>query len=443
VGALLVPLTGVGLSRLAAEESLPTFVVPLPHPPQHLTLEEARSLALANNKLLQAGRLDLKSKRIAVDAARTDYFPKLLAIGAYLHFNENLGTVVATRGRQLGGTTIGPGGFLQIPTINISSRTITANVINQDTAIGAIMMAQPITKLIGVSAQVDLARADAEIAAAKLDQGTRELLSGVTQAYYGLLAARRVKSALLLQIETVEGVLKIQPANELRLALLELRKGLTETEKQIAELTETLNQLLGLAPCTCLEAVEPLLPPLPVSCPDEAAQLALVHNPKIHEARQDVLKTRAGLKAARMSCLPDVNMIAAYNGQTMADYIQPDFAFVGVTGSYTLFEWGKRGEVKRERETQIAAATRNVEAVAETVALDARKAFLALKQAEEELRIANEVVKIDQDAEKDAKTPAALVAAKAATAKAQLDQMQAELNYRLAHAKLLAAIGHP
>src|SRR5689334_562501 len=79
-----------------------------------LTLDEARSLALSNNKNINLGRVNLQEKQIAISAATTDYLPKLLGSGTYLHFNNDLGTVVATKERQLGGATIGPGGVVQI-----------------------------------------------------------------------------------------------------------------------------------------------------------------------------------------------------------------------------------------------------------------------------------------------------------------------------------------
>src|SRR5262249_13241157 len=155
------------------------------------------------------------------------------------------------------------------------------------------------------------------------------------------------------------------------------------------------------------------------------------------------LKARAGIKAAKMDYLPDVNLTGGYVGQSVADYVQRDFSFVGVTGSLMIFEWGKRKQVLRERATQMALAVPNVGATKETVMLDARKAFLACKQAEEELKIAGEVVSARQDAQKEAKQMPDIMAAAAATAKAQLDQMQAEVTYRVAHAKLLAAVGQP
>ncbi len=388
-----------------------------------LTLEDARQLAMANNTQLQLGRLNVEEKQIAIRAAQTDYLPKILGSAAYLHFNDNLGTVLST-----------PGLVLPVKTVAVS-------VLNQDSSYGAILVAQPITQLIGVSALVDLARADANSASAQLNKGTGELVSGVTQAYYGLMAARRIQTALTLQIKMVEPLLKQKPSAEIRLGLLEARKGLAEVSTQVAELTDTLDQLLGLPPSTELDVTEPALPQISVASADEAAAYAMANNPQICDAEQNILKARAGIKAATMDCLPTVAVVGGYINQDMADYIQPNIGFVGVTASYTLLDWGKRSCVMHQREKQMMMAAKNVQATAETVQLEARKAFLAFKQAEGELQIANEMVAAHQEGEKEAKDFAAVLTAKSATAKSQLEQMKAELTYRLAQIKLLAAIG--
>ncbi len=409
----------------------------------HLTLEQARETALANNRQLQLGQLNLAEKQLAAAAATKDYFPKLLGSAAYLRFNDDLGSVVATRERTLGGATIGPGGVIQVPTVTVPGRSISTAVLNQDTAFGSLMVVQPITKLIGVSALVDIARADVGIAAAQLDQGQRQLLSGINQAYYGLLAARQIVGALQLQAQALDPLVKMNPAPALRLAQLELRQGLVEAQKQADELADLMNQLLGLPPGTVLELAEPELPEVPVTTADEAAALAVGNSPQIREAAQNILKAEAGLKAAKMAYLPDVNVFGAYIGQSAADYIQEDFTTLGVTASYTFFEWGKKNLVHRQRQTQMVMAHRNVEVMRETVDLDARKAFLAYRQAEETLQIASDTVTARQAAEKGLMDPMALMTAKGATAKAQLDQLQAAVNYRVAHAKLLEAIGQP
>jgi outer membrane protein TolC len=408
-----------------------------------LTLDQAKAMALENNKQLQLARLNIGEKEYVKRAARADYFPKLLGTAAYLHFNDDLGTVLATKGRTLGGGTIGPDGLLRIPTIDIRARRISANVVNQDTAVGMLMAVQPITKLIAVSAAVDLAQADQNIASAQLDEGTREVLSGVTQCYYGITAARRIKAALTAHNDALAPLVKMQPSPELRLGVLEIRKGLVEADKQLADLVDLMNQLLGLPPCTVLELVEPTLVPIAIACEEDAAQRAVQNNPKIIEAEQNIMKARAGLRVARLDYVPDVYVFGMGATQSAADYIQPQFAAIGVSASYTFVDWGKRKNVKFQREAQIALAIQNVEVVADSIRSDARKAFTAYKQAEEALAIAKETLEVRAESVKAAKEAPAVMAAQAAAAKAQLDLLQAEVDYKVAHAKLQAAVGMP
>src|SRR5262245_16846946 len=62
----------------------PAPAVPAP-PPRRLTLEEAQQLALENNKSLVLARLNVEEKQHVADAARKDYFPKLLGNVTYFH----------------------------------------------------------------------------------------------------------------------------------------------------------------------------------------------------------------------------------------------------------------------------------------------------------------------------------------------------------------------
>jgi hypothetical protein len=87
--------------------------------------------------------------------------------------------------------------------------TVPVNVVNQDAAVNTAFIAQPITKLIAVNALVQIDRADENAAKAKLDKGTKDVLSGITQIYYGLIGAQRIQAALGLQKTMLEQVLAI------------------------------------------------------------------------------------------------------------------------------------------------------------------------------------------------------------------------------------------
>src|SRR5207248_432511 len=219
-----------------------------------------------------------------------------------------------------------------------------------------------------------------------------DLLSGVTQAYYGLLGAQRIQAALELQAGVVEKVAAAKPSPEVRVGLLELRQGILQVRGQVRELTDQLNDLLALPPGTVLELVDPLPPPPAVRSADEAALLAVASSPEVREAEQNIVKATAARQVARMDYLPDVNVIGGYANNAATPTIQPNFGFIGVTASYTFLDWGKRGDVRRQRQTDITLAHQNLQATREKVGLEARKAFGAFEQAAEAYRLAGEMV---------------------------------------------------
>jgi outer membrane protein TolC len=424
-GSFPARLTAQSKGTAAPQPAIPQSAHPTV---QRLTLEQAKELALQNKALILA-RLNLDEKLFGITAATKDYFPKLLASWTYFHFDDPLGLHTIANSGQLG--LLPPGTLF-----------VSIAVVNQNAPVGMVMGAQPITKLIAVNAEVQLARADANVAQAKLDKGTQELLSGVAQTYQGLLGALRIKAALALQIKALEQLVQLKPVPQLRVALVEARQGLQQVQAQTQELTVILNDLLNLPSCTVLELVDPIPPGLPVRCADDAAQQALANSPEVHEAEQNIVKAEAALKVARMAFIPDVNIIGGSADQHFADYMQHGFSFVGVTANYTVFEWGKKVDVVKQRRALIAVAQQNVAVVSDKVQLEARKAFVAFEQAREALQLATDMAQARKEAEKGAAGEAAMQA-KGETAKAELEQMKAEIAYRVAHAKLAGMLGHP
>jgi outer membrane protein TolC len=402
-----------------------------PAPPRavcHLTLEDAKRRALATNQGIGLAHLGIREKREATAAARAEYLPKLLANDTYFHFNSNLGVVATVPRGRLG--ILPPG---QVP--------IAVTGVRQDSNLLALTIAQPITKLIAVNAAVKIAEADEQIAKAQLAKGTRDLLSGVAQAFYGLQGAERIEAALRLQAGYLDQLARIDPTPDVRVAAIEAKQALSQVRGQAADIAEQLSSLIGLPAGMALVLDEPLPPAPPVHSADEAAGRALACNPQVQEAMATSSKAAAALQVARSEFLPVVNILGSYFNQTAVPIIQPDFAAFGITASYTLVDWGKRRHVVHQREIQTTQAQRNIRVTIDKVLLEARQAYLAFEQADEALALATEMVRARRDAEKGAKAPTAIQAAKAATAKAELEQLHAEASFRVAHAKLLGLIG--
>jgi outer membrane protein TolC len=435
--------------RLAAS---PLFAqdAPATAPPQgnappavvRLTLEEAKQRALSNNKLLNLASLNAESKAFAVKAMQANYFPQVIGSVFYFHFNDPLGTVLSTGGR----TISGPRGR---PLLTFPPTTIEAAVLNQDSSLAIFGFVQPITDLLKVCQGVKIARADQGIAQAQLERGIRELVSGVEQLCWGLLAARRIEAGAIASVRAAEQVAKTQFV-EARISLVEAKQGLQMVEKQIADVQEQLNGLLDLPLCTTLELVEPPLPALPFQCADEVVSLAVSASPEIKEAQQTVLKAEAALKAGKLDYVPSIAVVGGYANQTGASYIQQDIGYLGVMGSYTFVDWGKRKNVIRERRDLVGMASLKLQQTEEDVRQKAVKAFREVGENQQALKTAGELAELRKEAVKKATTPEAfkdpsalhvLLQASKELATAEVDAVKADLAYREAYVKLMSLIG--
>jgi outer membrane protein len=406
-----------------------------------LTLDEAKQRVVANSKLLALAATNVEGKGYATKALRAQYFPQVVGTTVYFHFNDDLGTVVTTPGR----TVSGPRGRTLV---NVPSATINAAVLNQDTSFSTVAAVQPLTALLKVRAGVKAAKADEEIAQAQLEKGRRELISGTEQLFWGLLAVQRIRAGAG---EAVAGAEKLAAAPnapvEVRLALVEGRQALKQVENQLADLQEQMDLLLDLPTCTRLALVEPPVPTVFVKCADEAVTLALAASPDVRETELNVVRAQAGVKAAKVDYLPNVAIVGGYANQTVADYIQPNIGYIGVQGSYTFLDWGKRKNTIRGAENLVALANLKVRTTQDEVRKKALKAFRDLVETQAAIKIAQELVALHAEAVKKATTPEAmkdpgpLLQAGKKFGEAQVDLVKAELAYRTAWAEFMALIG--
>jgi outer membrane protein TolC len=362
--------------------------------------------------------LNIQSKGYATLATRADYFPKVVGSAVYFHFDSPLGSVVGTR---LGA---------QIP----------INVINQNTSLTTLGAAQPITALLKVNAGVKIAQADEQIAQAQIEQGKRALAYGVEQLYWGLLAARQISAGAAQSITACEELAKMGTPETL-IASAEARQGKAQADNQVGDIEGQLRILLDIPPTLVLDIIEPPLPSPPAASADEAAALALAISPEVCEAGQNIFKAQAAVQAAKVDYLPNVNVIGGYANLNGVPAIQQNIGYVGVMGSYTFYEWGKRKYTLSERETTVCMAQLKWQQTQDDVRLKAMKAFAELQQSRQALQMAEEFVVLRLEAEKTATDLTARIAATKARGLAQVEAVKARLAYQTAHANLATMTG--
>jgi outer membrane protein TolC len=324
----------------------------------------------------------------------------------------------------------------------LPTTAIAVPIFDQNSEFSTIAMVQPITDLLKVRQGVNAARADEQIAQAQMEKGTRELLSGVEQLYWGILAAQRIRAGAVVGVAGAQAA--AQTGNlEARTALVEGKQGLQQVENQIADLQEQLAALLDLPACTQFELVEPPLPLAPVKCAEEAVALAVANSPEVREAQQTALKAHAGVAANKVDYLPNIALMGGYANNNMLDVVQPNFGYVGVVGTYTFVDWGKRRNKVRESEQLEAMANLKVRQTQDEVAQKTLKAFREYIDTRQALELAGQMVPLRQEAEKAATTlPDKFKTAKD-LATAQVDSVKADLTHRIAYVKLMALLGRP
>ena len=133
-------------------------------------------------------------------------------------------------------------------------------------------------------------------------------------------------------------------------------KALAIANSNVKELTASLNMLLGYAIDTELELVTPVTPMEEISL-KEAADKAMAANPEVVEAEQTVAKAHAASKLSKLDYVPDVAVMGGYVYNANAIPLLPrDFSFIGIMGSYNLFDFGKREHTIQERNAQVSMA---------------------------------------------------------------------------------------
>jgi outer membrane protein TolC len=417
-----------------------------------LTLEEAQQLAAKNNRNLQLARLKLEEAMHKRAGARADYFPKASANGTYLYFSEKLGTTVTAGELGLG--------FLPPPYPSIP---VPINLVKQNLFLGGVTVGQPLTQLFKIQQGVHAATSEQQIAAAHSAQGENEVRYAVEQLYYALLVSQRQRQAGETKFAAAEQLLAdaqnaVDTGNALKVVSIGRRAGLLEARQNLlaardleADYTEALNLCIGLPATSELALAEPPRPDFQLSSADQAVSEALERSPEVRAARASVDQARAGVGAARADYIPEVTALVQYFHQAGVPTLPGDFGAVGGALTYNLFDFGKRRELLRERNTLLAQAEENLRRVQDDVEQRVRKTYRNVDRSLQMVEVARESLELRRESERLTKDQfelglvlkSAYAESQAATASSAADLFRAEAGWRLAVAELKKEIALP
>lgn len=313
----------------------------------------------------------------------------------------------------------------------------------------------------------DAARSGVRSTELDAERVTQEVVLGVKQAYYALLAAKKLVEVASKTIEQTESHLRqaeaffragSKPRFDVTRAEVEVNNaklGLINAKNGVRIRTLALNRSMGIDPGRPTEIVEelPAVPALPTR--EQAEQESLKERPDMGKVDADIETARSRVQAERSNYLPTLSASAAYNWQNGTSEIGSVRGDVqnswnaGIMLSMPLFQGGlTKGRVSEARANLLALEAQR-EAVKQSILLEVNQAYADMESAnarvevmDKNLQKARENLDIAEGRYKAGVGPYIEVTdAQLSLVNSETDRIKALYDYHLAIAQLLKAMG--
>lgn len=356
-----------------------------------LSLQEAITLALNQNRAVKIAHYRLQADKDKLRGVRSDYYAKITNQSSLFHVSD-LQRVEIPAGAL--GSAPG-GGSLPVSNVFLPQGEKTFETSGTE-------IVQPLTQLIKIHDANRVAAAEVGISASALHATSTDVVFSVRELYYRILTTQLQCKAAKEQIrasdeDLAESTEQLENGALLQAAQLESRakaaaakQTLLAANMQLSDLTTQLDDVLGLPLDTKL-----LLDPkvdfeVEVPTPEAALQTALNNNPEVQQASSELSKARAAHGAAVAEYIPNVTGFARQSYQNGVPFLDHNFGTFGIAFNYDLFDAGKRRALVRERNEETSQAEENVERVKEEVGVQIAKVYNKLETTRSMIDVAKE-----------------------------------------------------
>jgi multidrug efflux pump subunit AcrB/outer membrane protein TolC len=409
-----------------------------------LTLSQAVELALKQNSVLKIGRAKVTENDQKIVSARSQYFPLLSNDTKVMALSDK--QLITIPAGSLGNINGGP-----FPNNDVKLSQSQSTMLYSETT-----LAQPTTQLLKIREANQIARADRGIAKAELTTSENETVLAVHQLYYALLIAYKERDAAQASLTAAQENMReadeaVKAGNVLDVAMtaakanqLQSRQALIVAENRISDVTSDLDDLLGLPSDAILEVTEAGLPEMTEPLKDRSYDEARAGNGELLAARESVEKSRHAVRAAKYEYIPDVTIFAKYGYQDGAPFLEKSVGIFGAELTWNIFDWGKRKGELGQRVALQSQAEENMARIDKRLGIEIDKAYRKLERSKQMMDVAREALALCREnarlSENGLKAGTVTVAKHAETVaalkKAEMDELQASLEYRLARADL-------
>jgi outer membrane protein TolC len=417
--------------------------------PHRLNLHDAVELALKHNHLVHIASLHVEEEQHAKEIARSAYLPTLRNDSLFAHATD-------TQFIAIPAGAFGTVGGTAIPQRQFNINQGDKNFISSGTG-----LTQPLTELFKIRAGNDVARADLKASREKARGVENDVALKVRELYYDILVVQSKHQAIEAKIRAFDDLQgeRVQQVKygstlevdliESKAQLLQAKQDLLTTELQLSDLRLKFNDVVGF-PLKSEIALDPSVPAPSESCERvQCTKIALDSHPEINEARAEVEKTSAGVRAAKREYIPDIEAFARYSYQENVPFLARNFGTFGVHFGYDLFDGGKKRATLKERDAQLAQAKENLARISDEVEVRVQTAYNKLERTQQMVAVSQQLLATRQEAQRVSVQQlqqgtylrSQADAAAAQEFEAQTILLQSQLEYAEAQDELTDAIG--
>ncbi len=262
----------------------------------------------------------------------------------------------------------------------------------------------PIYDFGGAWNERESAELEVDVAGFSATRTRQDLTLAVSQAYYRVLEALRIKSVVEESLKVVARQLEM--ARDFRAQGLVAASDVLTAEVQEAERRQdhirasnnvelarsTLNRLMGKGVDEPLDLRDVLEAPPWRGSFEAALQMAVEKRPDLSALKKQVDIARAEYRATRAGFLPRIYGFADYNYSTDDFLLNQDWLVGGVAIQIPLFDGGSTLARLRQREKEIAEAVDSHDERVDDIVLELKQNFLLVREAAERLPVARKTI---------------------------------------------------
>ena len=355
-----------------------------------LTLDQAISLALRDNREVKNAQLGVGKAEDGFAAAQTYRLPKFefTALAGQQLISPDF---TFTKGVLGNYANVGP----------IPDRDVKMSTPSRPTAILFGQVTQPLSQLHRIRLNIKLAALSTDVAREQLRGQEQSVLNNVKRTYYAIVqtesALQSVRQALAFyrELERVTGDYVAQQV-ALKADDLEVKTRLAKTEteeltvtNQLSTLREQLNQLMGRDIRTEFRVAGVPAPSLFETDLAAARERAVDQRPEIREARLRVQQAELEKRVKKSEYIPDVSLAVTYaSPRNFDEYVPKNFASAGISLNWEVFDWGRKKRQLAEKQKTIDQANNSLRDAESSIMIEVGGKMRDLQQAAQTLRVA-------------------------------------------------------